>query len=128
MSGVSRRQILVVDDSRLMRELARVGLETVAGWDVLAAESGDEALERAAMETPEAILLDVVMPGMDGPATLVELQAAPATHIPVILVTAKDQPADRTRFDSLGVAGVIAKPFEVQALAGQVAEILGAPA
>lgn len=126
MSVNRRRQILVVDDSPVVRALARVGLEAIAGWEVLAAESGDEALERAAADGPSAILLDVVMPEKDGPATLLELQARSETcGIPVIFVTAKDKPADRTRFASLGAAGVIAKPFEVRELAGQVAEILG---
>jgi two-component system alkaline phosphatase synthesis response regulator PhoP len=120
------RRILVVDDSALMRELARLALETVAGWEVVAAESGDEALELGAADPPDAILLDVVMPGKDGPATLAELQAAPATReVPVIFVTAKGQPSDLERFTALGVAGVIAKPFEIDALAGQVAAILG---
>jgi len=109
-----------------MRQLARVSLETAAGWDVLAARSGDEALRCAATQSPEAILLDVVMPDMDGPATLVELKAAPETRdIPVIFVTAKDRPDERTWLQSLGCAGVIAKPFEMRELAGRVSEILG---
>lgn len=123
---MSPRQILVVDDSPLIREVARLGLESQAGWNVVAAGSGTEALERAAVEEPEAILLDVVMPDMDGPATLRELRARPATcEIPVILVTARDGEADRERFRSLDVAGVITKPFQMQALAHQVAELLG---
>jgi CheY-like chemotaxis protein len=126
VSPQDRRRILVVDDSRLIRELARVGLETVGGYDVTPVESGSEALEVASAEPPEAVLLDVVMPDMDGPETLAALRAAPGTsQIPVILVTARDQPADRERFEALGVAGVITKPFEVHDLAGQVAEILG---
>ncbi|HWH93106.1 MAG TPA: response regulator [Baekduia sp.] len=123
---MARRQILVVDDSPVVRELARMGLETIAGWDVRPAESGGEALRRAAADAPEAILLDVVMPEMDGPATLLELQGRAITRdIPVIFVTAKDHPADRARLAALGAAGVIAKPFEVRELAAQVAEILG---
>ncbi|MDQ6749199.1 MAG: response regulator [Actinomycetota bacterium] len=120
------KQILVVDDSPLIREVARLGLEAHAGWSVLSVGSGSEALERAAAEEPEAILLDVVMPDMDGPTTLQELRARPATsQIPVIFVTARDGSADRARFQSLDVAGVITKPFQMQGLAGQVAEILG---
>ncbi len=120
------KQILVVDDSPLIREVARLGLEAQAGWSVLSVGSGSEAVERAAAEAPEAILLDVVMPDMDGPATLQELRAQPATsHIPVIFVTARAGSADRARFASLDVAGVITKPFQMQGLAGQVAEILG---
>ncbi len=116
----------MVDDSPLIRELARLGLESAAGWSVLSVGSGAEAVAQAAAEEPEAILLDVVMPDMDGPATLQALRAQPATsQIPVILVTARDGSADRARFQSLDVAGVITKPFEMQRLAGHVADILG---
>ena len=123
---VHRRQILVVDDSPLIRELARVGLEVLAGWDMSAAASGDEALRVAAADAPAAILLDVVMPGRDGPATMAALRDDAATcDIPVIFVTAKDLAGDRARLTALGAAGIIAKPFDVHALAGQVAGILG---
>lgn len=126
MHGVERRRILVVDDSGLVRQLAHVALDTIGGWDVLCAASGDDALEQAHAERPEAILLDVVMPGMDGFAALAALRAKPTTaDIPVILVTAKDTPADRERSESLGAAGMIPKPFAVEELAGQVAAILG---
>ncbi len=126
MHGAERRRILVVDDSGLVRQLAQVALDTIGGWDVLCAASGADALEQADAERPEAILLDVVMPGMDGFAALAALRAQPATaHIPVILVTAKDKPEDRQRSESLGAAGMIAKPFAVEELAGQVAAILG---
>lgn len=121
-----RRRILVVDDSALVRQLAHVALDTIGGWEVLRAESGAEALEQADAERPEAILLDVVMPGMDGFATLSALRAKPTTaDIPVILVTAKDKAADRERAESLGATGMIAKPFAVEELAGQVAAVLG---
>jgi len=94
-------RVLVVDDSRLIRQLATMALEGVAGWHVVAAESGAEALELAASESPEAILLDAVMPDMDGPATLSGLQASPDTReIPVILVTARDGAEDRAEFDA----------------------------
>lgn len=123
---MGRRRILVVDDSGLVRQLAQMALDAIGGWDVLCAESGLEALERAGAEAPEAILLDVVMPDMDGFATLAALRSKPTTaRIPVILVTAKDKPADRARAESLGAAGMIAKPFAVEDLARQVATILG---
>jgi len=115
-----------VDDSGLVRQLAHVALDTIGGWEVLRAESGVEALEQADAERPEAILLDVVMPGMDGFATLAALRAKSTTaHIPVILVTAKHEPDDRQRAESLGASGMIAKPFAVEELAGQVAAVLG---
>lgn len=119
------RRILVVDDSPLIREVARVGLETVGGFEVTTVESGSEALTRAATEPPDAILLDVVMPDMDGPATLAGLRSRDDTRdVPVILVTGKDEPADRQRFDDLAVAGVIPKPFDVATLSARVSEIL----
>jgi DNA-binding response OmpR family regulator len=118
-------RVLVVDDSAVIRALATYGLADVAGWQVVEADSGPEALRMAATESPEAILLDVVMPGMDGTETLSELRAGAGTReIPVIFVTAKDDPADHERFERLGAAGVIAKPFEVAQLAGQVTAIL----
>jgi CheY-like chemotaxis protein len=115
----------VVDDSTLIRRLVHMGFETLAGWDVVDAGSGLEAMERATADRPDVILLDVVMPGMDGPATFTALQTQDTTRdIPVIFVTARDKPADRVRFAALGAAGVIAKPFQVEALAGQVTDIL----
>jgi two-component system alkaline phosphatase synthesis response regulator PhoP len=122
---VTHRDILVVDDSRLIHALARLALEA-AGWSVSTVDSGREALESAEASAPDAILLDVVMPDMDGPATLARLQAGETTcDVPVILVTARDSDEDRARFEQLGAAGVIPKPFAVPTLAGQVAGLLG---
>ena len=118
------RRILVVDDSPLIREVARVGLETVGGFAVTAVESGPEALSQAAADPPDAILLDVVMEGLDGPQTLALLRGREATReTPVLFLTAK---AEDTV--ALGDArGVIAKPFDVATLAGEVADALGWP-
>jgi CheY-like chemotaxis protein len=82
-----------------------VSLEAVGGWDVLVAGSGSEGLAEAKLGQPDAILLDVMMPDMDGPTTFQRLQADATTrHIPVILLTAKVQAADRLRFAELGVS------------------------
>ena len=122
------RRILIVDDEDDIREVAQMSLEMVAGWEVIPARSGDEGLALAARHRPDAILLDVMMPGMDGPATAERLAAGVETAaIPVILLTAKVQPADRRRFEGAGVAGVLAKPFDPMKLAGQVAALLGWP-
>jgi len=122
---MTTRRILIVDDEDDIREVARVSLEMVGGWDVLVACSGREGLKEAKANQPDAILLDVMMPDMDGPATFQELQADEATrHIPVILLTAKVQAADRLRFAELGVSGVLAKPFDPMNLPRQVAEVL----
>jgi CheY-like chemotaxis protein len=122
---MTRRRVLIIDDEDDIREVTQISLEMVAGWEVLTASSGSAGLEIANALQPDAILLDVMMPGMDGPTTFQKLQADPAIrHIPVILLTAKLQPADRRWFAELGVAGVLAKPFDPLKLAGQVAEAL----
>lgn len=120
------RKILLVDDEDDIREVAQMSLEMTAGWEVLTASSGADGVRVAAAERPDAILLDVMMPGMDGPATARALRAAPETaEIPIILLTAKVQAADRRRFDDLGVAGILAKPFDPMALADEVRGVLG---
>ena len=120
------RRLLVVDDEPDIRELARISLERVGGHQVTTAASGDEALAAATAADLDAVLLDVMMPGGDGPATLARLRAARAgAETPVIFLTAKAQPGERARLMSLGAAGVIGKPFDPMALAAQVAEVLG---
>lgn len=120
------KRILVVDNEPYIQEVAKVCLETVAGWDVLLASSGKECLIQAETEQPDAILLDVMMPDMDGMATFQKLQENPATQaIPVILLTAKIQSADRRRYAQVGTIAAIAKPFNPLELAGQIATALG---
>jgi CheY-like chemotaxis protein len=119
------KTILIVDDENDIREVAQMSLELVGGWTVLTARSGVEALEIAARERPDAILLDVMMPEMDGPTTFRRLRESPSTaEIPVILLTAKVQGTDRRVFDDLGVTGVIPKPFDPLTLSTRVAEVL----
>ena len=120
------RRILLVDDDQGIREVARTVLEMVGGYDVDTAASGREGLEKARTSPPDAIVLDVMMPGLDGPATFALLQEQPETRdVPVILLTAKTQAADRSRFASIGVAGMLPKPFDPMALCDQIAGILG---
>mgnify|MGYP002776994610 CR=1 FL=1 len=122
---MSAKRILIIDDEYDIRAVAELALKTVAGWEVFTAASGKEGLSKAANEQPDAILLDVMMPDMDGIATLQALQANPDTKsIPVILMTAKAQAADRRRFAELGVAGIITKPFKAMQLSAQVVAIL----
>jgi CheY-like chemotaxis protein len=124
-----QRRILIIDDDDDIREVAALTLETVAGWNVLTANSGSNGIQRAQEENPDAILLDVMMPGMDGPTTFLELQKIPQTaKIPVILLTAKVQGADQKRFASLGVAAILFKPFDPLTLAQQMSDALGWPA
>ena len=123
---MTAKRVLVIDDEDDIREVAKVSLEMVGGWEALTASSGSEGLEKARAERPDAILLDVMMPDMDGPATFHRLQAdAALRHIPVILLTAKVQANDRRRFAELGVMGVIAKPFDPLTLPREVSEVMG---
>lgn len=123
---VRPRRVLVVDDSSLIREAATLALGSLGGWEVLTAASGEEGIERASAEQPDAVLLDVVMPGLDGVAVAERLAQSPATRdIPVVMLTAADSAGDRDRLARLSVAGVIHKPFELVALAGQLAVLVG---
>lgn len=118
--------VLIVDDEPDIREVAQVSLEMMGGWQVLTSDSGQDGLAKAKSMQPDAILLDVMLPDMDGPTTFQNLRADPSTaRIPVIFLTAKIQPSDRARFTNLGVTAVIAKPFDPLTLAHQVAEVLG---
>jgi len=120
------KRILVVDNEQYIQEVAKIRLETVAGWDVQTAGSGQEGISKAEALQPDAILLDVMMPDMGGPTTFVKLQANPATwDIPVILLTAKIQASDRRRYAELGIKDAIAKPFNPLELPGQIASALG---
>lgn len=122
---MTTKHILIIDDEHDIRAVAQLTLEAVGGWDVSVAVSGAEGLAKAADEQPDVILLDVMMPDIDGIETFRALQANPATRsIPVILMTAKVQPAEQRRFAELGVAGIIPKPFKAIKLPGQIAKTL----
>jgi CheY-like chemotaxis protein len=124
---VTSRRVLVVDDEEAIREIAALSMQSVGGHEVLTAASGAEALLMAVEESPEVILLDVMMPELDGPTTASRLQDDERSRgIPVILLTAKVQARDTARLGRLeGVRGIIAKPFDPMTLPQQVAEILG---
>lgn len=120
-------RVLIVDDDDAIRAVAQLSLEAVGGWQTLTASCGRDGIDVAVREHPDAILLDVMMPELDGPATLSRLQAADETRdIAVILLTAKVQASDRTGFAGLpGVTGVLAKPFDPMQLPAQIAALLG---
>lgn len=123
---MSKKRILVIDDDEDIQDVALVALEVVGGWEVITASSGEEGIDLAATKQPDAILLDVMMPDLDGIATLEQLKANPVTQaIPVIFLTAKVQSGDRDRFTQLDIVDLIAKPFKTMLLARQVAAILG---
>ena len=120
------KTILVIDDDDDIREIAQLTLEVGGPWTVLTASGGADGMQIAATSAPDVILLDVMMPGLDGPATLTLLRHDVRTsRIPVIFLTAKARPAERDRLMSLGVAGVLAKPFDPLELPAQVAALLG---
>jgi CheY-like chemotaxis protein len=103
-----------------------LSLETVAGWEVVVASSGAQGIARAIEHQPDAILLDVMMPEMDGPTTFRELRKNAATQkIPVLLLTAKVQSSDQRRFADLGVEAILFKPFDPMTLSTQIAAALG---
>lgn len=123
---MKKHRILIIDDEEDIRTVTALTLETVADWEVMVATNGKEGIERAKQENPDAILLDVMMPEMDGPTTFRNLQAMEETrHIPVLLLTAKVQAVDQQRFADLGVAGVLFKPFDPLTLADQIANVVG---
>lgn len=118
------QRILCVEDEPDIQAVARMALELVGGFVVRVCSGGDEALREAPGFSPDLILLDVMMPGMDGPSTLQALRAQDATaQVPVVFMTAKVQPQEVTHYRSLGALDVIAKPFDPMALAGQVQAI-----
>ena len=123
---MSTRRILIIDDEDDIREVAALSLESLAGWQILTAHSGAAGIEAAQREQPDAILMDVMMPGMDGPTTFREMQKVPTiAGIPVILLTAKVQGVDQRRFAGLGVTAVLTKPFDPLTLADQMSSALG---
>lgn len=122
---MNSKKVLVVDNEPSIQEVAQICLETIAGWQVMVAGSGLEGLIIAEREQPDAILLDVMMPDMDGLTTFSRLQSNPATRsIPVILLTAKFQITDRQSYKALGIRSAIAKPFSPLELAHQIASTL----
>lgn len=104
--------ILIIDDEEDVREIAQMGLEMAASWQVITASSGKEGLELAEVKQPQVILLDLMMPDWDGKETLKQLKLNRHTaNIPVILMTAKTQAAIAPELEQLQLAGVITKPF-----------------
>ena len=122
---MTRKQILLIDDQPDIQTVVRLSLKIVRGWQVFTASSGKEGIQQAKTHQPDAILLDVMMPEMDGPATLASLKADPVTQsIPVIFLTAETRAADRKKLYELGAQGVINKPFNPTTLASQIAGFL----
>lgn len=119
------KTILLIDDEDDIREVATLTLETMGDFSVTSASGGKAGIECARRERPDAILLDVMMPELDGPSTLARLREIEVTRdIPVIFLTAKVQAVDRRRLADLGAVGIIAKPFDPMTLADEVSALL----
>jgi len=119
------KRILIIDDEETIQTVVRFGIKMAADWDVLTAGSGAQGIQTAQAENPDVILLDVMMPEMDGIATLMALQSQVETErIPVIFLTAKAQTAEKNQFNNLGVSGVITKPFNSLHLPEPISRIL----
>lgn len=115
--------ILYVDDEPDLREVACMALELDDGFAVRDCGSGAEALTLLEKWEPDLVLLDVMMPEMDGPATYAAIRAL-RTDLPIVFITARANEADRREFLALGAAGVISKPFDPMTLAEQVRSFL----
>lgn len=124
MSVGRLNKVLYVEDDLDIQVVAQLALETVGGMTLAVCSSGQEAIEKAAAFDPEMILLDVMMPGMDGPTTLVNLRAIEKLkETPVVFMTAKVMPSDVVRYIKLGAVDVIAKPFDPMTLATRIQNI-----
>ena len=118
------QRILYAEDEPHIAAVARVSLEKIGGFTLCLCSSGQEALDQAAQFKPDLILLDVMMPGLDGPATLAAMRRIDTLReTPVIFMTAKAQASELARYRALGAADVISKPFAALKLAGQLREI-----
>jgi len=118
-------KVLIIDDEEDIRRIAYLSLGKVGGMDVLDADGGSEGLRKAESEKPDVILLDMMMPKMDGRATLAALRGNPSTSkIPVIFLTAKAMRSEVEQLMQIGATGVLTKPFDPMTLASQVRSIL----
>lgn len=120
-------KVLLVDDENDARLIGMLSLSRVGRMEVREATNGLAAIAAANAETPDVILLDVMMPGMDGPATLRALRESPSTaRIPVIFLTAKALKGEQQSLIALGVRGILVKPFNPMTLAQEVRELMAA--
>lgn len=118
-------RILYIDDEDDIREVAQMSLELDPGFEVRGCASGPDGIAEAAAWRPDLILLDVMMPGMDGPTTFARLRENPETaSIPVVFITARTQSHEVEGFRELGARGVLPKPFDPMTLADQVRGLL----
>ncbi len=118
------RKILYAEDEPDIQAVAQMALETIGGFEIVLCSSGLEAVDIAPGAAPDLILLDVMMPGLDGPETLKKLREIDSLkETPVIFLTAKAMPSEVNRFKEVGAIDVIAKPFDPIALSDQIRTI-----
>lgn len=120
-------KVLLIDDEDDIRKVAELSLRAVGKFETCVASGGREGMEIARAEGPDLILMDMMMPDLDGLGTLAELRRDPAlAGIPVIFMTAKVQASEIEHYLSAGAIGVIKKPFDPMSLAGEVRRLLEA--
>ena len=125
-SHMDIRSVLLIDDEADIRTIGELALSGVGGLEVFLADSGETGLLLAKEKKPDVVLLDVMMPGLDGPSTFERLREDPETaSVPVIFMTAKIQKHEVDRYRDLGATGIIAKPFDPMSLADEVKRIAG---
>ncbi len=118
------KRILLVEDEPDIQEVARLAMEAVGGFSVEICSSGSETLKKAPVFAPDLIILDVMMPEMDGPDTLRAIREVPEiASIPVIFMTAKAQPQELRRYKEMGILDVISKPFDPMTLSATISDI-----
>jgi two-component system alkaline phosphatase synthesis response regulator PhoP len=126
ITEVADKTLLVIDDEYIIRQIVQICLENLSNWKATIANSGKEGLAEIARSKPDAILLDMMMPNMDGFTFLALLQAdAELSQIPVVFLTSCTNLLNHQTFMDLGCKGVISKPFEPSTLVSQIAYILG---
>lgn len=122
---MANEKILLIDDEEDIRTVARMSLQMVGGFEVSEADSGETGLKMAKEMLPDLILLDAMMPGLDGPATLAKLRETPeCREIAVVFLTAKAQRSELARLEALDVAGVMTKPFDPMEFSSRVRNYL----
>lgn len=121
-------KVLIIDDDADIRSIVRLSLSRLGGMAVVEAASGAEGVRKARDEKPDVILLDMMMPAMDGSATLAALRSQPATATtPVIFLTAKAMRTETDRLMALGATGVLIKPFDPRTLSTDVRALIKRP-
>jgi CheY-like chemotaxis protein len=126
MKTTSNKKVLLIDDEEFIGQIVKSCIELFSNWQIITANSGEEGLISVATDRPDVILLDMLMPTMDGFAVLKKLQADPQlADIPVVLLTARVDLTESQKIAQLGVQGVIAKPFHPTKIVSQVERILG---